>query len=73
MSDLYHRVGLSKKHKWGEIVKCAVGLGIEATGREMTEASELARHGSEVYPEGEVYRKREGEGRLRTQYCIHLE
>ena len=74
MSDLYHRVNLSKKHEqWGEIVKCAVHLGIEATFRELTEASELARHGSEVYSEGEVCRKREGERRLRTQYCIHLE
>ena len=74
MSDLYHRVNLPKKHEqWGEIVKCAVHLGIDATGRELTEASELARHDSEVYSEGEVCRKREGEGRLQNQYCIHLE
>ena len=73
MLDLYHRVNLPKKRKqWGKIVKCAVGLGIEATGRELTEASEFARHGSEVHSEGEVCRKREGEGRLRTQYCIQL-
>ena len=50
VSDPCHRVNPYKKHEqWGEIVKCAVHLGIEATGRELTEASELARHGSEVY------------------------
>ena len=72
MSDLYHRVNLPKKtEQWGKIVKCAVGLGIEATSRELTEASKLAIHGSEVYSEGEVCR--ESEGRLQNRYCIHLE
>ena len=72
MSDLYHRVNLCKKHEqWGEIVKCTIHLGIEDTGRELTEASELARHGSGVYSEGEVCR--ESEGRLQNRYRIHLE
>ena len=68
MSDLYHRVNLSKKHEqWGEIVKCAVHLGIEATGRELTEASELARHSSEVYSEGEEKRVK-GDYKINTAY-----
>ena len=71
MLDLYHRVNLSKKHeRWGEILKYVIHLGIEATDRELTEASELARHGSKAYSEGEVCRERE---RLQNQYRIHLE